>query len=200
MLNVMFRVCVFSLAAVGLLGACSQKTPAPQKTNSEMDTAPASSPASRTAISVASSAFSEGGSIPQQFTCDGGDVSPTISWSGVPSNAKTLALIVEDPDAPGGTFGHWLVFNLSPDTNGLPEGGGSSKKLPVSGIEGTNDFNKVGYGGPCPPSGTHHYIFRVLALDDGLTLGSEATREDLLRAAQGHVVAEGKLTGTYSRK
>ena len=139
-------------------------------------------------------AVADGEPIDSRYTCDGEDVSPDLAWEGVPEGAAELALVVEDPDAPGGTFAHWLVYGLDPGETGLPEGG------EVEGLQGTNDFGTVGYGGPCPPGGeTHRYVFRLLALDQELDLEDGANRDDLLEAVEGHVVAEAMLTATYSR-
>jgi Raf kinase inhibitor-like YbhB/YbcL family protein len=140
-----------------------------------------------------SSAFQEGATIPSKFTCDGADASPPLQIADIPSGAKSLALIVDDPDAPSGLFTHWLVWNLSPQTSTVAEG--SAPK----GVHGTNDFGKSGYGGPCPPSGTHRYYFKIFALDRELDLSSGAKRTQLDAAMKGHVVAQGELMGRYSR-
>jgi Raf kinase inhibitor-like YbhB/YbcL family protein len=140
------------------------------------------------AIHVASPAFSEGGQIPRRYTCDGEDISPPLSWSGVPEGAKSLALICDDPDAPGKTWVHWVLFSVP-----------ARETLPGGGAQGTNDFRKIGYGGPCPPGGTHRYMFRLSALDADVALAPGATRADLDRAMKGRVLAEGILTGKYSR-
>jgi len=145
-------------------------------------------------MKIASSAFREGESIPLKFTCDGGDTSPPLQIGDVPSGAKTLALIADDPDAPGGLFTHWLVWNIPPQTNSIEEG--SAPK----GLQGTNDFGKSGYGAPCPPSGVHRYYFRVFALDRELDLRSGAKRSQLDAAMKGHVIAQGELIGRYARK
>jgi Raf kinase inhibitor-like YbhB/YbcL family protein len=143
---------------------------------------------------ITSSAFQEGANIPSKFSCDGADSSPPLQISDVPSEAKTLALIVDDPDAPGGRFTHWSVWNISPQTSTIAEG--STPK----GMQGTNDFGKSGYGGPCPPSGTHRYYFKIFALDRELDLRSGAKRGQLDAAMKGHVIAQGELMGRYSRK
>ena len=145
-------------------------------------------------MKVTSSAFQEGGNIPSKFTCDGADSSPPLQIADVPSAAKSLALIVDDPDAPSGLFTHWMVWNISPQTSTVAEG--SAPK----GVHGTNDFGKPGYGGPCPPSGTHRYYFKIFALDGELDLPSGAKRSQLDAAMKGHVVAQGELMGRYSRK
>jgi Raf kinase inhibitor-like YbhB/YbcL family protein len=153
---------------------------------------------SRMTIRLTSSAFSEGGLIPKQYTCDGADKSPPLEWAGVPASARALALICEDPDAPVGTFSHWVIHDLPPETTKLDEAV-SSESGPLAGHQGKNDFGRVGYGGPCPPSGTHRYFFRLYALDALLNLGSAASRATVLKAIQGHILAEGRLIGKYSR-
>jgi Raf kinase inhibitor-like YbhB/YbcL family protein len=152
------------------------------------------------AIKVVSASFTEGGIIPKQYTCDGKDVSPSLSWSGVPEDAKSIALICDDPDAPGGTWVHWVLFNLPPKTDGLAEGVPSSKTLKNGAKHGANDFRKFGYGGPCPPSGTHRYYFKVYALDTMLDLDPGITKGDLVEAMKGHILAEGQLMGRYKRQ
>lgn len=143
---------------------------------------------------ITSSAFQEGGSIPPKFTCDSAGTSPPLQIAEVPPGAKSLALIVDDPDAPSGLFTHWMVWNISPQTNAIAEG--STPK----GVHGTNDFGKSGYGAPCPPSGTHRYHFKIFAVDRDLDLPSGAGRNQLDVAMKGHVVAQGELMGRYSRK
>jgi Raf kinase inhibitor-like YbhB/YbcL family protein len=145
-------------------------------------------------MKVTSSAFQEGGSIPSKFTCDGGDTSPPLQIADIPSGAKSLVLIADDPDAPSGLFTHWAVWNISPQTSSIVEG--SAPK----GVQGANDFGKSGYGGPCPPSGTHRYYFKVFALDRELDLRSGAKRSQLDAAMKGHVIAQGELIGRYARK
>jgi Raf kinase inhibitor-like YbhB/YbcL family protein len=145
-------------------------------------------------IKIISSAFQEGGNIPAKFSCDGPNISPPLQISGVPSGAKSLALVADDPDAPGGVFTHWIVWNISPQTTTIPEGSAAK------GTQGTNDFGKSGYGGPCPPSGAHRYAFKVFVLDRQLNLPAGARRAQLDAAMKGHVIAQGGVTGRYSRK
>jgi hypothetical protein len=148
------------------------------------------------AIQLSSAAFSPGAAIPRKYSCDGADVSPPLAWSGVPDGTRSLALIVDDPDAPRGTWSHWIVFRLPPATNSLPEGG----PLPAGTLTGRNDFRRTGYGGPCPPPGTsHRYFFRLYALDREVALESDATRQDLLDHIRDHILAQGELVGTYAR-
>lgn len=154
----------------------------------------------KTRIALRSAAFEQGGAIAPTQTCDGGDVSPPLSWSGVPSGAKSLALLCEDPDAPRGLWVHWVLYDVPPSATALPQGVAPREMLPGGGTHGKNDFGKLGYGGPCPPSGTHRYFFRIYALDALLSLPPGQTRAELLRAMKGHVLAEGELMGTYSRR
>lgn len=147
-------------------------------------------------ILVQSDSFLNGDSIPVRFTCDGEGLSPQLSWSRIPAGARSLVLSVEDPDAPRGTWNHWYVYNLPPSVHGLPVGASNKRLLPAGSVEALNDFKKQMYGGPCPPSGRHRYIFRVRALDTVLDL-TTFDRADIERRLQGHVIAEGKLLGLY---
>ena len=151
------------------------------------------------AIDVMSTAFEEGDAIPPLYTCAGLDVSPPLQWSFEPDGTQSLALITEDLDAPSGTFVHWVIYNLPPDTRRLPQDVPNRQTLPSGAVQGVNGAGTVGYMGPCPPSGTHRYVFRVYALDTQLDLGGSATKEDLVSAMEGHVLAEGHLMGTYRR-
>jgi Raf kinase inhibitor-like YbhB/YbcL family protein len=146
-------------------------------------------------MKITSSAFPEGGNIPQKFSCDGSDVNPPLHFDGAPAGVKSLALVVEDPDAPSGLFTHWLVWNFDAKTTNIPE-----NNVPHQAGEGTNDFGKTGYGGPCPPSGTHRYYFKIFALDQPLDLKPGAKRKEVDAAIRGHVIGQGELMGRYSRK
>ena len=150
-------------------------------------------------IEVTSTAFENEGMIPARYTCDGADVSPPISLSGVPEGARSIALICDDPDAPAGTWVHWVVYDLSPDIKDLPEAVPPDKTVLGGAKQGLNDFRKIGYGGPCPPGGTHRYFFKVYALDAALNLKPGATKRELLQSMEGHVLAEGQLIGRYRR-
>jgi Raf kinase inhibitor-like YbhB/YbcL family protein len=145
-------------------------------------------------MKITSSAFQDGANIPSKFTCDGADTSPPLQIADIPSEAKSLALIVDDPDAPSGLFTHWLVWNIPPQTSAVGEG-----SVP-KGVQGTNDFGKSGYGGPCPPSGAHRYYFKIFALDRELDLPFGAKRGQLDAAMKGHIVAQGELMGRYSKR
>jgi len=146
-------------------------------------------------IKITSSAFTEGGNIPSKFACDGSNTNPPLHIEGVPADAKGLLLIVDDPDAPGGLFTHWLVWNMDPKTAEIGE-----NSSPAAAVQGKNDFGKSGYGGPCPPSGTHRYYFKIFALDQALGLKPGAKRAEIDASMQGHVIAHGELMGRYVRK
>ena len=150
-------------------------------------------------IKLTSSAFKEGQPLPRAYTCDGPDVSPALEWSGVPKSAKTLAIICDDPDAPSGDWVHWVLYNLPAENIGLVENMPTTENLKAGGFQGKNDFGKIGYGGPCPPSGTHHYFFRLYALDAELPLKAGATKAELEKAMAGHIVGQAQLMGTYRR-
>ncbi|HTS75060.1 MAG TPA: YbhB/YbcL family Raf kinase inhibitor-like protein [Bryobacteraceae bacterium] len=150
-------------------------------------------------MKLESSAFKNDGVIPEKYAHQRENVSPPLTWSGVPRGAKSLALIVDDPDAPSGTFVHWLVWDISPETTGLAEGAGSGK-LAGGARQGRNGFGEVGYDGPQPPSGTHRYYFRLYALDSKIDEAAGATRAQLDRAMRGHVMEKCELMGKYSHR
>ena len=144
---------------------------------------------------IFSPAFSPGAAIPGKYTCDGSDVNPPLAFSGVPAAAKGLALVVDDPDAPAGVWDHWIVWNISPGTGAIGE-----NSLPPGASQGRNGWGKSAYGGPCPPSGRHRYLFRLYALDAPLKLPPGSGKRELERAMQGHILARAELIGTYRRK
>jgi Raf kinase inhibitor-like YbhB/YbcL family protein len=151
-------------------------------------------------MQVTSPAFSHGSSIPKKFTCEGQDVSPEISWIDAPKETKSFALILHDPDAPrSGGFTHWLVYDIPPDVNRVAENLPKTASLPGIGLQGKNDFGKIGYMGPCPPSGTHRYFVRLYALRAALKLEAGATYHEVLAAMQGREIEEAELMGTYAR-
>jgi Raf kinase inhibitor-like YbhB/YbcL family protein len=150
-------------------------------------------------IKITSSAFSEGDMIPKRYTCDSEDVSPDLAWSGIPQGTKSIALICDDPDAPMGTWVHWVLFNLPAESTELPAAIPSDKTLSNGAVHGKNDFGRLGYGGPCPPGGTHRYYFKLYALDTQLNLASGITKNQLLDAMEGHILAQGQLMGKYKR-
>jgi hypothetical protein len=152
-------------------------------------------------IELTSPAFTERKPIPEKYTCDGADVSPPLHWTGVPQGTKSLALIADDPDAPMGIWVHWVLFGLSPQTKELPENVEKSQHVLGGARQGLNDFRRLGYGGPCPPPGKpHRYFFKLYAVDQQLDLKPGASKQDLLRAMEGHILAEGQLIGTYQRE
>lgn len=151
-------------------------------------------------LTVATAAFALGTSIPLKYTCCGDDVSPAVSWSAVPKETQSIALICDDPDAPAGTWVHWVIFNIPPQTTEIKENTAKQAQLPDGSVQGINDFGRAGYGGPCPPPGkAHRYYFRVYALDTKLQLGEKTTRADLLRAMKGHILAQGETMGQFKR-
>jgi Raf kinase inhibitor-like YbhB/YbcL family protein len=151
-------------------------------------------------MNITSSAFQAGQTIPTKYTCQGADISPPLQWSGVPAGAKSLALICDDPDAPAGTWVHWVLYDLPVTAANLAEKVPTSATLSSGGKQGINDFKRVGYGGPCPPPGKpHRYYFKLYALDANLDLKPQATKQELLRAMDGHILAETQLMGTYQR-
>jgi len=151
-------------------------------------------------MQLTSVAFTEGGPIPAKYTCDGKNVSPPLKWSGVPENAKALVLIVDDPDAPSGTWVHWVLYGLPPTATALAEDVTQSQYTPAGARHGLNDFRRLGYGGPCPPPGKpHRYFFKLYALDAALDLKPGLTNKDVERAIEQHVLAQAQLMGTYKR-
>ena len=149
---------------------------------------------------IESAAFNQGALIPPRFSCNGENVSPPLKWTDPPAGAHSFALIVDDPDAPGGTWTHWVVFNLPAQTRALDENAPKQDKLPNGGLQGLNSFESVGYGGPCPPPGkAHRYFFRLYALDTVLRLQPRAPREDVAPALKGHTLGETQLMGLFKR-
>jgi hypothetical protein len=154
-------------------------------------------------LAITSPAFSDSGAIPARYTCEGDEISPPLAWNGLPDGARSLALIVDDPDAPDPaapkrTWVHWVLCNIRPDAKGLAEGAGG-QDLPPGTIEGLNDWKRIGYGGPCPPIGRHRYFFKLYALDCVLDDLARPTKADLEDAMKGHVLAEAQLVGTYQK-
>ncbi len=151
------------------------------------------------AITITSTAFTEGSMIPQDYTCDGEDISPPLEWSGLPDSTKSLALICDDPDAPMGTWVHWVLFNIPAHIQELPVHIPPEKIIQNGAKHGINDFRKFGYGGPCPPGGIHRYYFKLYALDKEINAEPGITKEKLLKIMEGHILAEGQLMAKYSR-
>ena len=151
-------------------------------------------------MNITSSAFTEGGSIPSKYTCDGADVSPPLAWGGIPDSAKSLVLICDDPDAPMGTWVHWVAMNIPSSMTGFEEAVSNDTLTQAGVVQGITDFRRSAYGGPCPPSGTHRYYFKIYALDTSLSLGSGATKKQVEEAMAGHILAQARLIGRYRRR
>ena len=151
-------------------------------------------------LAITSPAFTDGGAIPSVYTCEGRDVSPPLAWTDPPPGTNSLALISDDPDAPGKTWVHWVLYNLPPSARKLPEAFPPDEERPDGTRQGTTDFGRVGYGGPCPPSGTHRYFFKLYALDALLSLSPGATKPQFEAAMKGHLLAEAQLMGTYRKR
>jgi hypothetical protein len=151
-------------------------------------------------LKLTSTAFQADGAIPKKFTCDGPDVSPALAWSDAPAGTQSFALIMDDPDAPVGTWVHWVLYDLPAGAHELAEGLAKQEELPGGARQGRNDFRRIGYGGPCPPSGpAHRYFFKLYALDGKLGLKAGATKADVEKAMKGHILAQGALMGRYGR-
>jgi len=149
---------------------------------------------------VFSEAFKDGDMIPSKYTCDGVNISPPLNWVHPPKDTKSFALINDDPDAPIGDWVHWIVYNIPSATRELKEDASGKKHLPHNAIEGLNDFRRTSYGGPCPPSGTHRYFFKLYALDTLLNLKTGVAKKELLEAMKGHILALTEMVGKYQRK
>lgn len=183
----------FAVLTLLLIGCASRPQPAAQPPTADKPKV------DKPEIKLTSTAFKEGQAIPRTYTCDGVNVSPPLEWGRVPKPAKTIAIIADDPDAPAGTWVHWVLYNLPADNIGFVENLPATEKLVAGGFQGKNDFDKIGYGGPCPPSGTHRYFFKIYALDLELPLKAGATKAEVEKAMEGHIVSQGQLMGTYRR-
>lgn len=151
-------------------------------------------------IAMSSAAFAQGARIPEKHTCEGENISPEISWDEAPAGTESLALISDDPDAPGGTFVHWVLYNIPKEKRGLPEGVPKKDTFEDGSVQGRTDFGRVGYGGPCPPPGRpHRYFFKLYALDKKLDLPAGASKSDVERAMEGHILGKGEIMGLYER-
>lgn len=150
-------------------------------------------------MELTSPAFTDGSSIPLKYTGDGTDVSPPLEWSDIPSGTKSFAIICDDPDAPSGSWVHWVIYNIPPAINSLPEGIAPVESPDDGIVQGINDFGRIGYGGPMPPRGTHRYVFKIFALDAILPSKPGITKAGLLKLMSGHIISDAKLTGKYSR-
>lgn len=151
-------------------------------------------------ITIESRDFKEGEPIPSKFTCEGSNISPQLSWTCETEGVKTYVLIVEDPDSPSGNFTHWIVYNIPSRVNSLMQNSTPTKNVPDEILMGTNDFGRIGYGGPCPPSGIHRYFFRMYGLNTAVHLDSGATKREVLKKMEGHIIARGELMGTYQKQ
>ena len=180
-------ILTLALATLVLLGCAKTPPPAPIQKENQMG------------FRLSSTSFKEGQSIPRQHTCDGVNVSPALEWSSAPPATKTFAIICDDPDAPSGTWVHWVLYNLPGDRIGLVENVPTTEQVPGDGLQGTNDSKKIGYDGPCPPSGTHRYFFKLYALDSEISLKAGATKAEVLKAMEGHIIGQTQLMGTYRR-
>lgn len=150
-------------------------------------------------FALSSPAFTQGQPIPRKYSCDGQDVSPPLSWGEPPPHTRCFALIADDPDAPGGIFVHWVLYNIPAGSRALPEGVPKVGKLADESVQGSNSWQRLGYGGPCPPGGTHRYVFKLYALDTTLSLLSGASKQRLLEAMEGHIMGQAELMGVYRR-
>jgi Raf kinase inhibitor-like YbhB/YbcL family protein len=175
------------LIVISSMVACAREAPVAQK-EVEMT------------LSLSSTAFKEGDKIPAKYTCDGQDISPLLTWGEPPQLTQAFVLIVDDPDAPGGVFTHWVLFNIPAIARQLEEGIAAQERLRNGALQGKNDFGRIGYGGPCPPRGpAHQYRFTLYALDKSLDSKPGASKKQIVDAMKGHILAQGQLTGTYQR-
>jgi len=184
---------VNNMTIVGDSNPTEKENPAEQWTQKEEE-------AIMKQISIFSDAFENGSTMPVDYTCDGDDRSPALSWEGLPEGTRSIALIMDDPDAPGRTFVHWVIYNIPADSTGLPAAMPGNTTLDDGSLQGKNDFGRTGYNGPCPPPGKpHRYFFKVYALDTSLNLKSGVTRSQLESAMKGHILAQGEMIGKFER-
>jgi Raf kinase inhibitor-like YbhB/YbcL family protein len=195
----LFPVILILICVAIVAGGCE---PNPSLTSTPAPQAPAAQEqaAQVTPFEVSSTAFATGEAIPARYTCDGDDISPPLEWKDPPQNAESFALIADDPDAPAGTWVHWVLYNLPADTRNLPPGVPADADLTGRGLHGKNSWKQLGYGGPCPPGGTHRYFFELYALDTVLDLEAGADKKALLQVMEGHILAQTVLMGTYTRQ
>lgn len=186
---VVVAVLVVALFASGILSPPSGPQPTSTTATNQI----------QTTVTLTSPAFRNGERIPSKYTCDGANISPQLSWSGAPGGTKVFALIMDDLDAPTGIFTHWVIFNIPGTDSGVQENVPAGGTLPNGAVQGKGSFGRIGYAGPCPPSGTHRYVFHLYALDTPLNLPSGATKQEVLKAIEGHILAEAVLTGLYSK-
>jgi Raf kinase inhibitor-like YbhB/YbcL family protein len=182
------------LLAVIFLSACAPSTAAPETEISD----PLAMEDAMT-LELTSPAFAQGQPIPVKYTCKGEDISPALAWGDPPAGTQSFALIMDDPDAPVGTWVHWVLFNIPASARGLPEAFPADASLPDGSLSGKNSWGRTGYGGPCPPSGTHRYFFKLYALDETLAINPGADKGELEKAMVGHILASAELMGTFSK-
>ena len=180
-------------------GTPAEEVPPPEEATPPEPEAPPPPEEEEKVLSLSSPAFEEGGEIPGKYSCDGQKVSPPLRWNGTPAGTGSFALIMDDPDAPGKVFTHWVLFNLPPDVLELAEDIPKKSELESGALQGKNGMGSTGYFGPCPPGGTHHYRFTIYALDKPLDLAAGVSKERVLKAMEGHILAEAQLIGTYRR-
>jgi Raf kinase inhibitor-like YbhB/YbcL family protein len=193
------RFAAIAVATAGIAIGCSSGEKKSEPAG-QMEEAGAPKETMAMTIQLTSPAFENGKTIPTKYTCDADDVSPELKWSNLPEETRSIALICDDPDAPMGTWVHWVLFDLPIEITGLPEGVPTTEKLDNGAMQGMTSFKRVGYGGPCPPPGKpHRYFFKLYALDKMLGLTSRADKGEVVKAMEGHVLAEGQLMGTYGR-
>ena len=186
---------LFTVLLAFVMSGCGPRpTPVP-----EAPTAAPEEGSPEMAFELTSTAFAPGEPIPQKYTCDGEDISPPLQWSELPQGTQSLALICDDPDAPVGTWVHWVLYNLPAEARALPEAIPPDAELPDGSRHGQNSWRRLDYGGPCPPSGTHRYFFKLYALDTVLDLKAGASKKQVLKAMEGHILAQAELMGVYSR-
>jgi Raf kinase inhibitor-like YbhB/YbcL family protein len=208
----MKKTWMLTTALIYLLSACSVSPSTPEATDSPVVTdppqaelpateAPTEAPEMEASMpfELTSPAFTAGGTIPEEYSCKGQDISPELNWGDPPSGTQSLALIMDDPDAPAGTWVHWVLFNIPVESHGLPQNISPDAALEDSSLSGSNSWRNFGYGGPCPPSGTHRYFFKLYALDTLLGLETGATKAKLEDAMDGHILAETELMGVFSK-
>lgn len=189
------------LAGLGLASCVPQSRQSENSSGNSMKDNQGSAGAGQSGktMTLSSAAFAAEGTIPAKYTCDGENLSPALSWDAPPAGTKSLAVLVSDPDAPNKTFVHWVLYDLPPDLRQLPEGVPANPLLSEGGTHGKSDFGKFGYGGPCPPNGNHRYVFKLYALDKLLDLPPGASQAEVIKAMEGHTLAEAELIGRYRR-
>lgn len=199
MKNILFYFLVISLAACTTTPSTPSNAPTPTKPIKSTETQiPLSATQEVTmAFEITSPAFAKGGAIPADFSCDGRDVSPALAWTEPPAGTQSFALVMDDPDAPMGTWVHWVIFNIPASTRNLTEGTATDPRLSDGSLQGKTSAGSSGYHGPCPPSGTHRYFFKLYALDNMLSLSTKADKKELLAAMEGHILANAELMGTF---